>query len=96
MAQLPVHFSCPNTRADIAAEMVIAKILQAKSAKTPVCEKWFDDAYNPKLTELQKRKATMKPFFKPDRKVLAPDHLMTVVIKKPIASDVAAIAQPIN
>ena len=86
----------PNTQADTAAATAIAVALQGKSAKTPVCEKWLEEAYSPKLTELQKRTPTMKPFFKPETKVLAPDQLMTVAIKKPIVSEVAAIAQPIN
>lgn len=72
--------------------MVMAVILQSKSAKTPVSEKWLEEAYSPKLTEVQKRKATINPFFKPDTKVLAPDHLITVAMKKPIVKEVTTIA----
>ena len=70
----PVVFPFPNTQAETAAAIVIAVTLQAKSANTPVCEKWLEEEYNQKLMELQKRNPTMKPFFKPDMKVLAPDH----------------------
>lgn len=43
-------------------------------------EKKLDEAYNPKLTELQKSNAIMNPYFKSEAKIVAPDHLIIVVI----------------
>lgn len=96
MALFQCFFSFPNTQAATAAATAIAMALHGKSAQTPVGEKWLEEAYSPKLTELQKRKPTSRPFFKPEANVLAPDHRITMAIKKPIVIDVTAIAQPTN
>jgi hypothetical protein len=70
-----------NIQAETPADRVMAVTLHARSAKTPAREKKLEEAYNPKLTEPQKRNATRNPYFKPDLKDLAPDHFITTVIK---------------
>jgi cellobiose-specific phosphotransferase system component IIA len=70
--------------------------LNAVSTKTLVSEKKLDEAYKPKLTEIQKRNPNRDPDFNPVKMVFAPDHFITMVIRKPIAREVTTIPQTIN
>lgn len=76
--------------------MVIANVLQAKSAKTLGNEKIFCVENSPKLTAVQKSKPIINPYLKPEQKVVAPDHFITVVIKKPKANEETSNAQIIS
>ena len=86
----------PKAQAATAPEIVMTVPLHARSMNVLAAEKKFEEAYNPKFTEPQKRKPMTDAFLSPDIKVLAPDHFMTMVMKNPINSDVAAIAHGIN
>ena len=89
-------FALPNTQAETPLEIVIAKVLQAKSAKTLCSEKMFCAENSPKLIADQKSNPIMKPYLKPEPKVFAPDQFIMVVIKKPNAIDETSNAQIIS
>ena len=89
-------FALPSIQAETPLEIVIANALQAKSAKTLGSEKIFCAENSPKLIAVQKSKPIMKPYIKPEPKVFAPDHFITVVIKKPNANDETSNAQTIS
>jgi hypothetical protein len=86
----------PNIQAETPAEIVIANVLQAKSAKTLGSEKIFCAENSPKFIEVQKSNPSTNPNFKPETKVFAPDHFMVVLMKKPNANDETSNAQIIS
>ena len=94
-AQVLSHFESnfPSSHAETAPESVIAETLQARSAKRPGKEKIFCAENNPKLIAVQKSMPRINPYFKPEPKLLAPDHFIAVVIRKPNARAETSNAQ---
>lgn len=88
--------SLPNIQAANAPAIVIEIVLKNRSTKTLACEKKFDEACNPKLTEPQKRNPVINAYFKPAANVLAHDHFIIMVIRNPIINEVATIAHTIS